>query len=325
MILPALYYICFVPPKTGGELVNLQHVATLNQAGVRSVALVNPDAQIGDLPTGLISTIERLAPGRKFSADDVVVIPEYYRDAFRHFATQPCLRVIHTQGPFLTFRGFDTIQQMNADGLFAGISCSHFGKRMMQDMGSVLDWQVVTPFVLPLFQVRTAPKKLQVAYMPDKRPQEAPVVFSLFRNLYPEFAEVPWVPIAGMSRQACADVMAESAVFASFSCLEGLGLPPLEAMASGCLVCGFDGGGGSDYAAPKNGLWINEGDHAGFAHAVGALLKHAQAGGSAAQQQRAAALHTAAQYSHERFERELVAAWKTILGSRWPNYLQASL
>lgn len=317
----SLYYICTLPPKTGGELVNLQTVATLNQLGVRAVALVNPAAQVGDLPGELALPLERMAPNRRFGPDDFVVIPEYYGDAFRHFATQPCRRVVHTQGPFLTFRGFDSMQQMNAAGLYAGIACSSFGKQLMLRMGSDLVWQVVTPFVHPLFHERATPKKLQVAYMPDKRPKEAPVVHALFRQLYPEFAEVPWVPIAGMSRKACAEVMAASAVFASFSYLEGLGLPPLEAMASGCLVCGFDGHGGSDYANAENGLWVREGDHAGFAHAVATALKRAQSGDTETQRQLAAARQTAAAYSQSRFERELLAAWQAILGEAWPAYL----
>lgn len=317
----SLYYICFVPANTGGELINLQSVATLNQLGVRAVALVNPDAGIGDLPAEFTLPLEQLAPGRRFGPDDIVVIPEYYRDAFRHFATQPCRVVVHTQGPFLTFRGFDSIEEMNAAGLYAGISCSSFGRQLMLRMGSNLAWQVVTPFVHPLFHERATPKKLQVAYMPDKRPKEAPVVHALFRQLYPELAGVPWVPIAGMSRKACAEVMAASAVFASFSYLEGLGLPPLEAMASGCLVCGFDGHGGSDFASAENGLWVNEGDHEGFAHAVAAALKLARSGGAQMLRQLAAARQTAASYSQNRFERELLAAWQAILGEAWPVYL----
>ena len=315
-----VYLICFVPPRTGGELVNLQTVATLNRLGVRAVALVNPDARIDDLSEDFRMPLERLAPGRHFGADDIVVIPEFYRDAFRHFATLPCRRVVHTQGPFLTFRGFDSIHEMNASGLTAGVSCSSFGKRLMQDMGSELPWHVVTPFVHPLFHDRGTAKKLQVAYMPDKRPKEAPVVYSMFRHRYPQFAEVPWVPIAGLSRADCARVMAESAVFASFSYLEGLGLPPLEAMSSGCLVCGFDGHGGSDYASPDNGSWVKEGDHQGFADAVAAALTLLRTDGDAVGRRLEAGRRTAARYSIERFERELLAAWQAILGDRWADY-----
>ncbi len=324
MTAAAIYYICFVPAKTGGELVNLQSVATLNQLGVRAVALVNPDAGIGDLPTDFTLPLEQLAPGRRFGPDDIVVIPEYYRDAFGHFAKQPCRRVVHTQGPFLTFRGFDSMRQMNAAGLNAGISCSRFGRQLMLRMGSQLTWQVVTPFVHPLFRQSGAAKKLQVAYMPDKRPKEAPVVHALFRQMYPEFDAVPWLPIAGISRKACAEVMAQSAVFASFSYLEGLGLPPLEAMASGCLVCGFDGHGGSDYADADNGLWVKEGDHEGFAHAVATALKLAQTNDEEAGRRLGAGEQTAARYSQGRFEAELLAAWQAIIGERWPDFLLAN-
>ena len=316
----AIYYICYIPPKTGGELVNVQSVASLNRLGLRAVALVNPEAPCRDLPKDFIVPFERLAPGRSFGPDDIVVIPEYYRDAFRHFATQPCRRVIHTQGPFLTFRGFSSIQEMNAAGLEAGIACSTFCKQMMQTMGTRLTWQVVTPFVHPLFHGREVTKKLQVAYMPDKRPKEAPVVYAMFRKIYPEFNLVPWVPIVGMSRQECAAVMAESALFASFSCLEGLGLPPLEAMSSGCLVCGFTGHGGTEYARPDNGLWVKEGDHVGYVHAIAAAIKRLQTGSNKVEQHRAAGRQTAALYSQYRFEQELLSAWQTILGDRWPDY-----
>ena len=325
MTLPTVYAICFLPARTGGEWVNLQHVASLHQAGVRAVALVNATPQAGEAP-GAGLPLEVLAAGRRFGADDIVVIPEFYREAFAHFAGQPCRRVIHTQGPFLIFRGFDSIEQLNAAGLSAGLSCSHFARDLMQTMGAALDWQVVTPFVHPVFRRGGVAKRLQLAYMPDKRPREAPVVQALLRQRHPQWAALPWVPIAGMSRRACAAVLAESAVFASFSWLEGLGLPPLEAMASGCLVGGFDGHGGRDYARADNGRWVAEGDHEGFADALAALLDEWVEGrvgdrpGGAAQRRIDAGLATAAAYSQARFEQELLAAWRVITGARWGDY-----
>lgn len=177
---PAIYYVCFIPPKTGGEMVNLQHVATLQQNGVRAVALVNQSANVKDVPSVLSFVMERLEPQRSFGADDVLVIPEYYREAHQHFRTQPCKRVLHTQGPYLTFRGFDTLQELNASGFLAGLTCSNFAKSMMLSMGSSTPWQVVTPYVLPMFKCDQPKKKLQIAYMPDKRPKEAPVIRALF-------------------------------------------------------------------------------------------------------------------------------------------------
>jgi len=322
---PAIYYVCYLPPKTGGELVNLQHVAYLNRLGIRAVALVNDyplaapqnhhaDDALPDLPR------ETLLQGRQFSADDIVVIPEFYAEAFRHFSTQPCRRIIHNQGPFLSFRGFESMAQMNSDGLTAGLTCSTFGKSLLQRMGSELPWQVVTPFIHQFFHEQQQPRKLQVAYMPDKRPREAPVVRALLHHLYPAFKAVPWVPIADVSRRTCAEIMAQSAVFASFSWLEGLGLPPLEAMAAGCLVCGFDGHGGSDFASPDNGSWVAEGDHEGYAHALAAALQLAHAAGPELARRRTAGHTTAAGYSKERFALELEAAWRNILCERWEQF-----
>ena len=322
--LPTIYYICHVPPSTGGERVNLQHVASLAGLGMRAVALVNAASETDQLRL----PYEVLAPGRQFSAADIVVIPEFYRDAFRHFATTPCRRIIHNQGPFLSFRGYDSIAEMNTDGLSAGLTCSNFGRHLMQRMGSDLEWHIVTPFLPAFFSpdasASAAPRKLQIAYMPDKRPREAPVIKALFQHRYPGFAHVAWVPITNVSRQRCAEIMAESAVFASLSWLDGLGLPPLEAMASGCLVYGFDGHGGSDFATPDNGLWIAEGDHDAFADALARSLTMAQDGAVDGERQRriSAGRATATAYSRERFDVELHAAWRTILGPAWGDYCQ---
>lgn len=325
MAASTIYYICFIPPKTGGELVNLQSVAALTRLGVRAVALVNPDARVDaeleELFQGHALPLERLTPQRQFTPHDIIVIPEFYRDALRHFTRLDCRCVLHTQNPFMTFRGFDSIAELNASGLYAGIACSTYGKQLMLRMGSNLNWHVVTPFVHPLFQRRAASKKLQVAYIPQKRPMDAAVVRALLHQRHPEWAFVPWTPIADMSRQSCAAVLAESAVFASFSWLEGLGLPPLEAMAGGALVCGFDGHGGSDYAHPGNGLWVRDGDHEGYADALAATLRLAQGGAADAALQLAAGAQTAAQYSQQRFGQELLAAWQAIAGPGWPDFL----
>ena len=54
----------------------------------------------------------------------------------------------------------------------------------------------------------------------------------------------------------------------NFGRAEGLGLPPLEAMAAGCLVCGFAGEGTLDYARAENGVWAREGDIEGCVKSV---------------------------------------------------------
>jgi glycosyltransferase involved in cell wall biosynthesis len=57
-------------------------------------------------------------------------------------------------------------------------------------------------------------------------------------------------------------------IFLSFSEREGFGLPPAEAMASGCFVVGFTGMGGRDYFDPEYSSPVLENDILGYARAA---------------------------------------------------------
>ncbi|WP_332782168.1 glycosyltransferase [Sphingomonas sp. PB2P19] len=112
--------------------------------------------------------------------------------------------------------------------------------------------------LIPCFIEGTSPetaKLRQIAYMPRKLPRLASTVRGALPLMYPKLADVPWVAIDGMPFEQVMSVLSSSAVFLSLSHHEGLGLPPLEAMASGCLVTGTLGGGGREFASPYNGLW----------------------------------------------------------------------
>jgi glycosyltransferase involved in cell wall biosynthesis len=102
-------------------------------------------------------------------------------------------------------------------------------------------------------------KKFQIAMMPRKRPVEAAFIRGLC-SAAPGANEFSWAAIENLSEDAAARILAESAIFLSLSQLEGFGLPPVEAMASGCLVVGFHGYGGLEYATKQNGFWCEEGN-----------------------------------------------------------------
>ena len=53
--------------------------------------------------------------------------------------------------------------------------------------------------------------------------------------------------IDNVSEKNLYDKLSKSKIFLSFSHLEGLGLPPIEAALYGNKVIGYDGGGGSEY------------------------------------------------------------------------------
>lgn len=317
---PSIYYACSLPVRAGGELVNFQHVAALRKQGVRAFVLLNPASQVG-VPSQPY-TVPMVHWGEQvvFSPEDWLVVPEVMPpESFAYLATLPCRVVIHNQNPFYTFRGFVDVVSMNAYPLAGGLCCSQFTRDTLVRWGSTTDWQVVRPMVLPHFALAAThtTSLRQIAYMPRKRPADAAALKTLFHALFPQHAQVPWVEINNMTRPQVAQALAQSCVFASLSRDEGLGLPPLEAMAAGCVVCGFDGGGGKEYATPANGYWVAEGDMEGFARALhAALTLDADAQNAIV----IAAQATAAAYSEANFDRELASAWQHLLGHQAQAY-----
>ena len=136
--------------------------------------------------------------------------------------------------------------------------------------------------------------------MPRKWPEAAAAVRARLG------ADVNWLEIDGMDEAAVAQAMAGSTIFLNFGRAEGLGLPPLEAMAAGCLVCGFAGEGTLDYARTENGVWAREGDIEGCVKAIQQALTITRQPDRLAAMVKAGAA-TAAAYDLNRFAEEVAA------------------
>ncbi|MEF2144665.1 MAG: glycosyltransferase family 1 protein [Desulfovibrionaceae bacterium] len=90
---------------------------------------------------------------------------------------------------------------------------------------------------------------VRIAYMPRKNKAQARQIQDIFLSRNPD-AEVRWTPIEDMDAFGVAKTLARSHIFLMTGFPEGCPLPPLEAMASGCLCVGFSGFGGWDYMRP---------------------------------------------------------------------------
>src|ERR1035441_8850742 len=58
------------------------------------------------------------------------------------------------------------------------------------------------------------------------------------------------LPIIGVSEIEVAQRLGSATIFMALNAREGIGLPGLEALASGCVVVGFHGGSGEEYMTP---------------------------------------------------------------------------
>ena len=321
-MLRSIYYCCDGPPHGGGQHVNVAHVVALRKMGLRAYLLYLPKSnQIerfkSEAPVVLITA------HTMFCSNDVVVVPEGWPHVIQSISTLPCKKIVHCQNPYYLFYGFDGINAIEALDFREMLSCSGYTTEMIRSFGYGLPIHTVRPAVSSVFHSSGEEKIMQIAYMSRKRRDETIFVKRLFRSLYPEYINIDWVEVKDMTHEECASVLRKSQVFASFSFLEGLGLPPLEAMASGCVVAGFDGQGGADYSNSNNGFWAPEGDYFAFAHQLARAIEASQTQPSKLELRRCCAL-TLQNYSQNSFMEALARAWQLILGQERDDFLLVS-
>ena len=208
----------------------------------------------------------------KFQRDDIVVLPEGWRDYIRIFGASPLRTIVFCQNNYYVYDGLGDSrnhEELGIDRVFGG---SQFITKSLEKQLGYKNMAIV-PYAIDPEIYRSLEKSRQIAYMPRKMPLEARFVRGEFKRLFPHFADIPWVIIDKMTEGEVAAIMGESAVFVSFNRLDALGLPPLEAMSSGCILAGFLGGGGAEYATHENGFWCDPEDWHGAAEAAAAALE----------------------------------------------------
>lgn len=308
-----IFYVTQGVHLTGGQLVNLDHVAALRRLGYDARLLfVRDEADFTpQFPPGLASPWQLGVRG--LAADDVVVVGEIFGVGALAVMETPARKVLHNQGPYYTFAAFLDVPSIRGWGCEAMIFPSRFAADQVASFGWTGPSHVVRPALDPVFAATSGSRQLRIAATNNRRPQEWRLIRGVLRSLRPDLADVPWFEIKGLTRPQVAQAMASSELFLALGLLEGLGLPPLEAMATGALVVGFTGGGGVEYATPENGDWFAEGAHVQIAETLARRIDQFRAG-ETFEARRAAGRATAAEFSQPAFEAQLAAAWAAIAG-----------
>jgi len=249
--------------------------------------------------------------------DDFLVVPEDHAGAIRGCATLRGSKVLFCQNHFYVFQGLPEGTTWAQAGFTVFLCVSEPIQRALHEWFGV-DAHIVRPAIDAQFfntEPRPVVGEIIVACMPRKGAAHLQLVRRLLES--PMRRTVPnltWAPIDGLKRDQVAARLRTAHLFISTSVREGLGLPPLEAMAAGCLVVGFTGGGGLDYATDENGIWVPDEDPWALAEAVKDVADALAAGSLA--EMRAAGQKTAATYSQAAFEAHLLAFWREQFRAR---------
>lgn len=214
--------------------------------------------------------------------DDVLVFPEVI--GFPEFGPllhtrRPCTKLLFCQNQYYVFN--DLIPKTTyADLGFRDVFCSCRPiKAMLESVLGLKDVPLI-PYDIDRDLFRPRAKTLQIAAIPRKMPRHASMIGFMFKAKYPDTRHVPFVVIENFTEDQLAQTLGESHILLSLSHFEGLGLIPIEAMASGCLIAGYHGFGGLDYARPENGFWFGADEHEAVADALHKLILGIQNGES---------------------------------------------
>jgi len=255
----------------GGVRMLYRHVDLLNGCGHDAAVL---HTQSGFRCEWFANTTSTTSAGKAIlGPDDILVVPEFYAVGFDLLPREP-RKIIFNQGAYHTF---DHIR-------FAGTQPG-WPYSAVENLVTMLtvsqDSEALLRFTFPAIPVHRAravidgrvfhpaekPAARRLAYIPRRRPEEREQLMHILRSRG-LLAGWELLPIEGYTEAQTAELMRGSAIFMSFSDREGFGLPPVEAMASGCYVVGYTGLGGRDYFDPAYSAPVLEGDLLAYAMAI---------------------------------------------------------
>jgi hypothetical protein len=300
---------------SGGVRKIYRHVEVLNALGYR--------AFVGHQAAGFRCTwFESNAPiaekEKNWPPDptgDILVCPEFV--AWQMVQTTPGLpKVIFNQGAYLTFQGMKekfTAPPYESDEFVGTIVVS-------EDSRSYLNYAFPKHRVLrihnavdPAMFFPVENKRRQIAYMPRKMSADARQILTILQHRRSlDGFEV--VAIENLTELQTAEVLRDSMIFLNFCSQEGCPVPPLEAMASGCLVIGYDGQGGREYLNDDLAIRVAEEDILGFVKAIEAAIAGFRNTPELMTQKIGRALsYVTEMHSPQRERQDIALAWQQLL------------
>lgn len=266
---PHVYYLSPDPDRPrGGIRVFYRHVDLLNEAGVPATVVHDKAGQ----RAGWFANDTRVAAAADVRArrQDLLVVPEFYSAELDRLPSGPRV-VLFNQAPFYTFdamtpeqaaafaaRPLDAILTISETGL--GLLRHTFDTIPVHQARSVLEPEVFHPG-------DGAVRGRRIAYATNRRAQEAHQLISIL-TVRGVLEGWELVPIRGMTEAQVGETLRSCPIFLSFSERDGFGLPPAEAMASGCYVIGYTGQGGDEFFDPSYSAPIPDSALLDYARAV---------------------------------------------------------
>ncbi|ROH93290.1 FkbM family methyltransferase [Stagnimonas aquatica] len=288
-----LYYLPSFDRPFGGVKVIYEQVAALNRLGFRAFTHTPPGSRAGAYWDVQKHELPHWNPG----PGDVVIAPEVMpADWLRAVKAQGASVWLLVQNWAYVAASFEGAPPGQAPSFEGALVVSDSTEAVVRRCFPQLPCWRVPPAITPVAPVAGS-ARAAIAYLPRKQPELARWLRAVWPRVFPDLADVEWIEIDGLPHAQVLERLRQARYFVSLQHQEGLGLPALEAMAAGCLVLGFAGVGGQEYARPDNGLWVTDGDGPSLLDTLAAALRRERSEPGAFDAMRRAGQQCVARYS----------------------------
>ena len=212
-----------------------------------------------------------------FKADrSIVVLPETYIDInlqnYRGVNLERMARVVFNQNAYYSYTnvGLQPLETLSrfydAPEVLQVLCVSEDSHHLLISSLGLTDNNIsrIINAIEPIFQA-AATKSDTIHWLPRKNPEQAlAILLGLRRGGLRHTGNWQAKPLQVMSHAALAERLNQARIFLSFGHPEGFGLPVLEAMAAGCWVVGYSGGGADELFRLGPSQPVAFGDWKGF-------------------------------------------------------------
>jgi len=260
---------------------------------------------------------------------DIVVVTEFRAAALLPVVGPGVPKILFDQAPYLTFRDTQVppseaeLSPFRDPHLLGCLTVSLDGKELLSQVWPWLSVHRIRPRIVDLAtpDALHRRRKRLIALTLRKRPVEARLLLAL---LAAHIHSCDWsiVVLEGLDARGVAQQLEEAAIFVHLPATpgEGLSLTLLEAMAAGCAVVGYTGGGGREVMTDETATVVPDGSTLQLADALRAACDAFDTPNWSSYLHRAelAALLVKREYTDQHFRADLVAAIAE-LSSRRPS------
>jgi len=299
----------------GGIKYLYRHVDVLNKNGFPAVILHENLGFRCDWFEN--DTIVEYRKNIKFRQKDVIVIHETYGPDLDE-SMKGIRKVILNQSGFCTFKDYpadiENLKAIYLDKEVKAVFCTsdYIYRYMKYVFPNINIFRGRLGIDNSMFQYN-AEKEDVIAFMPRKSPGDVREVINAlkFRGALKGFRIEK---IDNVSEAEVAKILHKSLIFLSFSEREGFSLPPLEAMACGCVVVGYHGMGGKEYFNSDFSYPVEAPDVLAFASTVEKVIQeYRQNKNYILDKAKKASEYARTHYSLKGQEEDIIKFWKQFI------------